>query len=397
MFDELLVVHIDESTVLECAASASRLDLANAEYVCVADAVAQQLDAVIAEYRHVQMRKLVVPLERVFSIGVDSTTSDNDDGSSDKERLVSLLGSMETATDKNDLVRLLRGRLLAYLAQQHKMDKVVLGTTANRTAVDIISNTSKGRGFAVPAVVQSIEMRHNTLMCRPNKALLKRTVAMYNRATQLDQHVRVAPDFATGLVGAKGGIDKLAEQFVELLQSKFDHSIPNVIRTCEKLQRPPYLDAALPASKTQVKADKARKRHAKRMEARRLRKQAEAQAAVDDESKEEEEEEEATTKCVGICALCGRGVSSLKSAVGLNTWKRQSEAGGNERVKQFEALFGSLCYGCTALFNHSQFSDAGMQTVAKTVPAFVTGDKSRDRMRAMIADCLVADDDDGES
>jgi hypothetical protein len=43
----------------------------------------------------------------------------------------------------------------------HRIKKVIIGTTANRLAEQIVSSTSKGRGSSVPLELQSIDERFN--------------------------------------------------------------------------------------------------------------------------------------------------------------------------------------------------------------------------------------------
>ena len=214
------------------------------------------VDAIVAPMPHKMMR---VPLEEVMRIGtpeeapargtdvmgsVAAATSVSESSSPSPARvaLQSLFRSLKDPSDQMDLRDLLRMRLLAHIARREGFAQVVLGDNAARTAETAFGDTTKGRGSTVPLSVLSVESRMAVAFQYPMRDISSTAVALYNHYKALTPVFR--PTFQTLKKAAQpgsGGINKLAHDFLHMLDSKFSSSVANIVATVGKLRVAPEL------------------------------------------------------------------------------------------------------------------------------------------------------------
>ncbi len=144
------------------------------------------------------------------------TTNDGED------KLRKLCSSSVTNTAKEDLLAYLRTTLLAYYAKREgyitcdcihsfhdRFDKVLLGSSASRLAVQLISLTCKGRGFSLPDELAAIETKFNDVsFLRPMRDFLGKEIAIYNRYKKIEP--LIVPSLDT-MAPLKFSIDHLSE------------------------------------------------------------------------------------------------------------------------------------------------------------------------------------------
>lgn len=265
LFFDFDLLHIDDS-VLALDSTPSRDEAFEAE---VRD--------VYAEYR---VRFLTVPLEEVLNIGTQneaapvplpdlpigasssaaaaaasSATSSTTPAAatpayslvsipsasrdSNRVALQGLFRGLGDSSDKADLLTLLRLRLLAHTARMHGYEQVLLGDTATRTAIDIFTETSKGRGALVPLLAASTESRFQATLVYPSRDQSNAAVALFNHFSGVRSVVR--PSFVTSKKTAQTGaigINRITHEFLCGLDARFGTTVPNIIASAAKLATP---------------------------------------------------------------------------------------------------------------------------------------------------------------
>ena len=158
----------------------------------------------------------------------------NDDGNNDAEtQLKVLFQSICTLTAKEDLLRSLQGRVLLEVARREGYSKVMLGDSATRLAVRLLSNISQGRGAAVPYDTGFGDDRHgDVVFIRPMREFMAKEVGLYNFFRKIEA-VRI-PTLST-LAHSHASIDHLTEGFVSGLQARFPFTVSTIFRTGDKL------------------------------------------------------------------------------------------------------------------------------------------------------------------
>jgi Cytoplasmic tRNA 2-thiolation protein 2 len=208
------VVHIDETHVLP---------LTDTERQQIRD----QIKHAISSYGDIKFT--TVPLANVFDI-VSHEHKDNNA----QERLQSLLASLSSPTDKDDMIALLRTKLLAHISQTKGADTIIMGDSAMRKAIQVIAHTSKGRGSSIPHMLRTVDSRFGVKFCQPFKSVIVKEVVFYARLKHLE-YVTI-PTFGTKRTTTDGGINALTENFVCLLQTKFADTAPKLVKTAAKLE-----------------------------------------------------------------------------------------------------------------------------------------------------------------
>ncbi|KAI9001643.1 hypothetical protein BC832DRAFT_562229 [Gaertneriomyces semiglobifer] len=152
---------------------------------------------------------------------------------SSAERLRQCIDALGKMSAKEDMVRHLTQYALRMASRRAGCKVLFLGTNATRMAIDVLSLTSKGRGFALPNEVSlDTDWHDGLILLRPIRDILSKEVAAYNRFERLD--CVVTRTLTTGLP-AKASIDRLTEEFVLGLQKDFPMTVNTVIRTAGKI------------------------------------------------------------------------------------------------------------------------------------------------------------------
>jgi hypothetical protein len=128
-----------------------------------------------------------------------------------------------------------RYRKLAEIAVKEGFDMVLLGSTCDRLAVDAFCNISAGRGFAAPEYASWTCERFGVRFGLPIKDCSAKDVAMYCFFEKLDSMSSMKFHPQEGLFPS---VYSLTQSVISNLQSKFCNTIPNVMRTMEKLVLP---------------------------------------------------------------------------------------------------------------------------------------------------------------
>ncbi|KAJ2812937.1 Cytoplasmic tRNA 2-thiolation protein 2, partial [Coemansia sp. 'formosensis'] len=145
-------------------------------------------------------------LELVHATIAPGTTRDQfcvqltrgNDSISAREQLRALFSGLGSATDREDMLDIIKSILLARLARQAQCELLLLGDSGTRIASKLVSLTSRGRGFSLPLEVgaEAPFMGSNDLMAyRPMRDFIMKEIAFFNLWTR--QTSVVVPTFTT--------------------------------------------------------------------------------------------------------------------------------------------------------------------------------------------------------
>ncbi|CAE1163805.1 CTU2 [Acanthosepion pharaonis] len=150
-----------------------------------------------------------------------------------EEKLLKLLDTCKNLTFKERLVHHLRTELLIAVALMTGNSKVMLGTSGNRLAVQMLSDIAQGRGAHVALNTGFSDARNEDIMIvRPLKDFTNKEVALYNRFNSVES---VTSTSVTTMTTSRTSIERLTEKFVTGLQTEYPSTVCNITRTAEKL------------------------------------------------------------------------------------------------------------------------------------------------------------------
>ncbi|XP_078689420.1 cytoplasmic tRNA 2-thiolation protein 2-like [Branchiostoma floridae x Branchiostoma belcheri] len=154
-----------------------------------------------------------------------------DDSSAD--RLKRLFEDAKSLTAKEDLLQMLRSKLLVRVARMHGYTKVMVGDSGTRLSVRIMADIAKGRGAALPLNTGFADDRHgDVVIVRPMRDFIAKEISMYNTICQVES---VFLPMLTTKVAEKASIGHLTEAFISGLQVNFPSTVSTVFRTGAKL------------------------------------------------------------------------------------------------------------------------------------------------------------------
>ncbi|KAJ2797597.1 Cytoplasmic tRNA 2-thiolation protein 2 [Coemansia guatemalensis] len=171
---------------------------------------------------------------------------------SNKEYLTALFASLGSATDREDMLDIIKAFLVRQLAREEGCEVVLMGDSGTRIATKTVALTSRGRGFSLPLEVAAESRWFGDLsVWRPMRDFSAKEIAFFNHWT--GQKSAAVPTFTTG-GPRRASIDRLTEAFIAELDQGFSSTVPTVCRTMQKLEprdealaAPPCLICGMPA------------------------------------------------------------------------------------------------------------------------------------------------------
>ncbi|XP_061819663.1 cytoplasmic tRNA 2-thiolation protein 2 isoform X1 [Nerophis lumbriciformis] len=145
-----------------------------------------------------------------------------------------LMDSAKTLTAREDLMSMLRQRVLVHTARCEGYSKVMLGDSCTRLAVKLLSSISQGRGAHLAQDTGFSDCRYgDVISVRPMRDYSAKEIAYYN-------HLFHVPSVFTPNLHTKSkeksSLQHLTESFVNKLQVDFPSTVSTIYRTSEKLQ-----------------------------------------------------------------------------------------------------------------------------------------------------------------
>lgn len=150
------------------------------------------------------------------------------------DQLNRLFAFARSTDAKVDLYNSLLRQLCLQAARQVKATKVLLASTANRSAMQAIEMVTKARGHSMSVEMSTLDWRHGDVsLCHPLRDVELKEVALCVRYLALD--TVWTPSFLT-MTSRTDSLGGLVEDFMATLQAGFPSTIHNVLRTAVKVK-----------------------------------------------------------------------------------------------------------------------------------------------------------------
>ena len=186
------------------------------------------------------------PLSDIFSFedhsilqGQQSMNGERPDpDTTTEEKLDRFCAKSSSTTSRADATQILKRKLIVNIAKQHICEAVIWGDSTTKLAERTLSETAKGRGFALPWIVADGESPHGIQFYYPMRELLSKEIEAY--ASILDPPLDgfVIVDAAKPAVSTKNTtIDDLMKQYFESVERDYPSVVANVVKTASKLQQ----------------------------------------------------------------------------------------------------------------------------------------------------------------
>lgn len=161
-------------------------------------------------------------------------------GKDNAEKLKCLLEATLSLTAKEDLVKTLRTRVLLDTARKEGYSKVMLGDSATRISIRLLSDISQGRGGDLPYDTGFSDERHgDVIFIRPMREFMIKEIALYNYFNRVET---VSIRKLGSMTHSHASIDHLTEEFVSSLQLEFPFTVSTIFRTGDKLSGKEFSD-----------------------------------------------------------------------------------------------------------------------------------------------------------
>ncbi|KAG2393491.1 hypothetical protein C9374_007022 [Naegleria lovaniensis] len=170
------------------------------------------------------------------------------DGSVEKMRDF-IFKQFKTMSVHEDLLNQMVKTCIYKFAAEKNFKQVLTGENANRLAIGVLSEISKGRGYTIPLHIQLEDSSMNGIptfnpssdlpitFIRPMKTFLANELAIYIYWFKMNQNLFVK-DITTKVGVRQSTIYRLVEDFVSMLQKDYPSTVHAILRTIEKLKTP---------------------------------------------------------------------------------------------------------------------------------------------------------------
>lgn len=299
----------------------------------------------------------------------DGTVPNCDTKATLKEKLKSVLNNLASASSKEDFIRNLRNQLLVCIARQMGFTKIITAECSTRLGVRILTDVAQGRGSQLALNTGFSDNRNGDVMfVRPVRDLNVKELTMLNTLFGVDS---VFIPCITTKGQTLASIEHLTETFVTGLQADYQSTVPNIVKTSEKLGLPNSESTKCLLCQSPLDTDVGSASALSAVEfSLKL-----AQSGGISQSAPSCEGKSLTNDVSSGC--CGQGDSSCKSKSAANL--------------RAEDVMEHLCYGC-------RLSLRSYDGAMESLPPFVANQaeiaKQRKIMKEEIADFLLEDDDD---
>jgi len=304
---------------------------------------------------------------------VDTLGPRGDLGPKMQDRLTSVVQGLTSISSREDFILNLRNQLLVSIARHMGISKVLTAECSTRLGVRILSDVAQGRGSQVALNTTFADARNEDVQfVRPVRDLNVKDLAMYNNLFHVSS-VFIPTLTTKGEVGAS--IERLTETFVTGLQADYQSTVPNIVKTSEKLGLPNfsatkcvYCKSPLDTSAGSPALGTASALNAVQFSISLSQNQVQQRSGS---AKTEGQ------GCSSQDTCCGEGDGSCHSKI--------------EKGIQLNDIMDHLCYGCQLSIRNFTGDSVTLPLFMKKEAEFAT---QRIKMRDEIADFLLEDDDD---
>ncbi|KAI5368127.1 Putative cytoplasmic tRNA 2-thiolation protein [Septoria linicola] len=158
------------------------------------------------------------------------------DSQDSQKSLSKLFASAKSATSRQDLKQILLRRLVIHQAKAHDCRAIIWEYSTTKLAEQILAETAKARGFALPWAVNDGESPHGIPFYFPLREVLNKEVDAYLSFLEPPLSMQVSKSAKTAVSTRNTTIDDLMAQYFESVEQEFPSIVANVVRTTGKLQ-----------------------------------------------------------------------------------------------------------------------------------------------------------------
>lgn len=153
---------------------------------------------------------------------------------------------LPSATSRLDLLEIARTRLIANEALSANCETVIWGHSTTRLAENILAETAKGRGFALPWLAHDGVSPFGVNFLFPMRELLKKEVRAFVHAlpSKLGELCLDEPTGRIPFSKRATTIDDLMKEYFQSVEESYPSIVTNVMRTSSKLAIPPNDDTS---------------------------------------------------------------------------------------------------------------------------------------------------------
>ncbi|GAB7339114.1 hypothetical protein MBLNU457_5788t1 [Dothideomycetes sp. NU457] len=225
----LHILHVDTSVVTGDRQAAERFEAIKTRYPTYTYTMAQLSD--------------VMDQEEVLELAASILEEEQLHGSNE-EKLHKMLSVATSPTARGDILESLRTKVIVATAKAHDCEAILWGDSTTRLAERTLSETAKGRGFALPWVVAESESVYGVRCQYPMRDLLKKELWTFADTTEPPLTPLLASTTTKPPVSAKNStIDELTAQYFESVEREYPGIVANVVKTTGKLDLPAHTDA----------------------------------------------------------------------------------------------------------------------------------------------------------
>ncbi|KAJ8607513.1 hypothetical protein MRB53_040223 [Persea americana] len=172
--------------------------------------------------------------------GVGEAVLGNAQSATSDTTIHDILSSLPSATSQADMLEKMLLLNIVRAAQEIHCESILWGDTTTRLSEKILAETAKGRGFALPWLVNDGESPYGPRFCFPLRDLLRKEVSAYVRLTQpaLGNLVERSPVAQNRVSSRNVTIDGIMQDYFESVEDNYPSIVTNVTRTVGKLEPP---------------------------------------------------------------------------------------------------------------------------------------------------------------
>ncbi|KAF2216414.1 hypothetical protein CERZMDRAFT_93709 [Cercospora zeae-maydis SCOH1-5] len=183
---------------------------------------------------HTVLSTKILELDNVSALLPQSRQDQSHGG--DQETLSQLFSSPKSASSQQDLKQILDRRLIVHEAKEHDCRAVLWSYSTTRLAEQILAETAKARGFALPWVINDGESPHGIHFYFPLREVLNKEIDAYLTYSDPTLDKWVVRSVKTAVSTKNTTIDDLMAQYFENVEQEYPSIVANVVRTAGKLQ-----------------------------------------------------------------------------------------------------------------------------------------------------------------
>lgn len=161
-------------------------------------------------------------------VGLESAIAMDSQGTTLKE----WFDKLQTPDAKIDALQSLTIQTLLVHARRLQCHAIMFGDNSSEIAIRVLSQTSKGRGIAIPTLVSDSSWHQDVFVCRPLRDTLRQEIDAFNSLSGIKS---VDLPCLSETLPAKSSIERITRDFLKGLQTDFPFTACTVSRTACKI------------------------------------------------------------------------------------------------------------------------------------------------------------------